>query len=251
MYIKIIFSPTGGTEKCTDLLMNGLSGETKTVDLKDPAFDRTNVQISSDDICFVGVPSYGGRVPELCISRLSMINGNGAGAVALTVYGNRAQEDTLLELTDKLEERGFKVIAGAALIAEHSIARNIARGRPDEEDRQQLKDYAVQIQKKIESRSYCKQVIPGNYPYKKRGSFSMKIKVSDQCTTCGICAAVCPIGAIPASKPQETLNSCIGCMRCISACPTHARALDGKMMLAVETMLKLTAGKRKDNALYL
>ena len=252
MYIKVIFSPTGGTDKCTDLLMNGLSGETKTVDLTDPVFEGTSVSISSEDICFIGVPSYGGRVPELCIDRLSKIDGNGAKAVAVAVYGNRAQEDTLLELTDTLKEHGFKVIAGAALVAEHSIVRSIARGRPDTEDQKQIKVYAEKIWQKINLGSIEEpDSIPGNRPYKKRGSSKMKIKVSNQCTKCGTCAAVCPIGAIPADNPSETLDSCIGCMRCVSVCPTQSRALDGKMMLAVKTMLKLTAGKRKDNKLYL
>ncbi len=65
------------------------------------------------------------------MDRINKIKGNGAKAVAVVVYGNRDYDDTLLELKNVLEENGFVVGAMVAAIAEHSIARNLAAGRPD------------------------------------------------------------------------------------------------------------------------
>ena len=52
----------------------------------------------------IAVPSYGGRVPQVAVDRISEIKGNGAKAVLLCVYGNRAYEDTLTELEDSAEK---------------------------------------------------------------------------------------------------------------------------------------------------
>ena len=61
-----------------------------------------------------------------------------ARAVLMCVYRNRAYEDTLLELADTAEKAGFHVIAAVAAIAEHSVIREIAAGRPDAADRARL-----------------------------------------------------------------------------------------------------------------
>lgn len=90
----------------------------------------------------IAVPSYGGRVPQAATERLSAIRGNGAKAVLLCVYGNRAYEDTLVELEDTAKQAGFRVIAAIAAIAEHSIARQFATGRPDAQDQARLHTFA-------------------------------------------------------------------------------------------------------------
>jgi hypothetical protein len=72
------------------------------------------------------VPVYGGRVPEVALERLRALKGNGGPAIAVVVYGNRAYEDALLELHTELTANGYKVIAAAAFIAEHSIVRSIS-----------------------------------------------------------------------------------------------------------------------------
>lgn len=48
----------------------------------------------------IAVPSYAGRVPAPAVQRLTAMQGNGARAVLVCVYGNRAYEDTLVELED-------------------------------------------------------------------------------------------------------------------------------------------------------
>ena len=61
---------------------------------------------------------------------LAAVCGCGARAVLMCVYGNRAYEDTLVELADTAEKAGFHVIAAVAAIAEHSVVRRFAAGRP-------------------------------------------------------------------------------------------------------------------------
>ena len=54
------------------------------------------------------------------------------------MYGNRAYEDTLVEMEDAAKECGFNVIAAISAIAEHSIMHQYATNRPDKEDEKQL-----------------------------------------------------------------------------------------------------------------
>ena len=129
---EIVFSPTGGTQRAADMLAKGIGGDAQTIDLSDVNFGGTS--LTADDAAVIAVPSFGGRVPAVAVERLGKIAGNGAKAVLLCVYGNRAYEDTLAELADAAKAAGFAVVAAVAAIAEHSIARQFAAGRPDADD---------------------------------------------------------------------------------------------------------------------
>lgn len=103
----------------------------------------------------------------MAVRRLKALNGQGARAVLACVYGNRAYEDTLVELEDAARETGFRVIAAMAAVAEHSIARQFASGRPDEQDAQQIAAFAEQIRGKLSTNDLSEPKLPGNRPYKK------------------------------------------------------------------------------------
>lgn len=96
----IVFSPTGGTERASGYIANALEGETVAVDLTDSGLGFRTVAMTKEDVAVIAVPSYGGRVPAVAAERLGMMRGNGAQAVLVCVYGNRAYEDTLVELED-------------------------------------------------------------------------------------------------------------------------------------------------------
>ena len=125
---------SGGTQKVADRLIRGLEGEPVAVDLTDSQADFSAVALTEEDVAVIAVPSYGGRVPGIAVQRLSAVKGGGARAVLVCVYGNRAYEDTLVELEDAAKAAGFRVVAAVAAIAEHSIAHKYAAGRPDAED---------------------------------------------------------------------------------------------------------------------
>lgn len=101
------------------------------------------------------------------------MKGQGARAVLVCVYGNRAYEDTLVELADTAKQAGFCVIAAVTFIAEHSIARCHAAGRPDATDAEQLQAFAVKIREKLSAGDREEPGIPGNRPYKKYSGAGM------------------------------------------------------------------------------
>ena len=249
---NILFSPTGGTKKVADCLISALEGDVITVDLTDSKQDFHAVSLTNEDSAVISVPSYGGRVPAVAVERLTALNGQGARAVLVCVYGNRAYEDTLVELEDTAKRAGFQVIAAVAAIAEHSIARQFAAGRPDAQDAKQLTDFAQQIQNKLSTGASTAPALPGNRPYKKAGSIGMVPKPTKDCTRCGACAAKCPVQAIDKENPKKVdEKACISCMRCISVCPQAARKVNPVMLSAAGLMLKKVCSERKEGELFL
>ncbi|MBQ4528560.1 MAG: EFR1 family ferrodoxin [Clostridia bacterium] len=253
-YYNITFSPTGGTKKVADIVAKGIGGEWESVELCVSKTDIIPHTFSKDDICIIAVPSFGGRVPEINVERIRNLKGNGARAILLCVYGNRAYEDTLTELFDEASNAGFKCICAIGAIAEHSIARQFASGRPDADDEKDLTDFAKQISNKIKSAD-CnfKDEIPGNRnPYKERGKSTSKPETSQNCIGCGVCAKGCPAGAISFDNPSQTDNDkCISCMKCISVCPLGARALGDTVLNAVSDRLGKVCNDRKQNELFI
>lgn len=249
---EITFSPTGGTQKAADLLAEALDGQHTAVDLTDSNADFSALEFAPEDVAVIAVPSYGGRVPAVAVERLTAMKGCGARAVLLCVYGNRAYEDTLVELEDAAKQAGFRIIAAAAAIAEHSIARRYAAGRPDAEDAEELRAFAGKIREKLSAGDDREPEIPGNRPYKKEGGSGMVPRPTKECSSCGLCAQKCPVQAIDPHDPGNTDKSkCISCMRCVAICPQSARKISAVMLTAANAALKKVCSDRKSGELYI
>lgn len=249
----ITFSPTGGTDKVTELLMEAMGGEKRSISLLPEKEDYSKYVFESQDICFIAVPSFGGRVPQEAVKRLGRMKGNQARAVLVCVYGNRAYEDTLMELKDTAREAGFLPAAAVAAIAEHSIMHRFAAGRPDETDQKELLEFGKRIREYLDKQENPGELsVPGNHPYKKLGTIPFIPKPGKGCNSCGRCAALCPVGAIdPDNVKKVDEEKCISCMRCIAVCPKHARRLNKVVLFVAEKKMAKLFETRKENQLFL
>jgi len=251
MFYNIYFSPTGGTKRVAEILVQGISAEHQNIDL---CKEIDGFTLSANDVCLFSVPSYSGRVPEIAVQRICKIKGNGAKAILNCVYGNRAWEDTLTELEDTLEERGFVCTSAVAAVAEHSIFRQFAAGRPDSEDEKQLIEFAGKINAKLKSCVFENLHLEGSHgTYREisKGG-SMKPEVNELCTACGLCAESCPVGAIDKNDPHKTdREACMGCMRCLTLCPNHARDFDASFIKTMSEKFAPRLSGRKENYLFI
>jgi len=59
---------------------------------------------------------------------------------------------------------------------------------------------------------------------KKKEDTNMAYKISDQCISCGACAAECPVGAISEGDTQYQIDesACLECGACAATCPTES-----------------------------
>ena len=195
---------------------------------------KNDISLDSDgDLLIVGVPSYAGRVPEMAARSLKRFFGNNTPVIIVCVYGNRAYDDTLIEMKDIVEAHGFKLVSAAAVVAQHSIFPKVAEGRPDADDMEKLHEFAVNSKELLSQISKMSAVsrlmVNGNRPYRDTKLIPLHPEGSkSKCTSCHACVKMCPVGAISMEEPYKTNEKkCISCGRCIVVCPEHARHFGG------------------------
>jgi len=221
-FYNIFFSPTGGTKKVADIVAKGTKLDAEEIDLIKEPDKLMKVNFEKEDLCLVAVPSYGGRIPSVVTDMFLNVRINGTKAILVAVFGNRAIDDTLLEMQDVLETSGFICIAGMEAVAEHSLLHQFGTGRPDQQDERELLEFAEKIMKNIETQD--KPEFPGNRPYREYGGVPFK----------------------PVAN-----GDCISCMHCVAICPKKARNCSKFISLIAGEKMKKVCSGRKENKLYL
>ena len=106
---QVVFSPTGGTAKVASAITKAW-GDVPTIDISNPILDCAGVVLNRDSLVLIAMPSFGGLAPQVALDRLAAMRGNGAACALAAVYGNRAYEDTLVQMEDAAKGAGFQVI---------------------------------------------------------------------------------------------------------------------------------------------
>uniref|UniRef100_A0A7T8BB54 4Fe-4S binding protein n=2 Tax=Breznakiella homolactica TaxID=2798577 RepID=A0A7T8BB54_9SPIR len=180
------------------------------------------------------------------------MKGKNTPAIAAVVYGNRAYDDALLELTDILTDNGFVVIGAAAFVARHSIFPEVARGRPDTADKEILRNFARQCGNRLETiASQGHITVKGSRPYREAPPLPLKPSGNSRCNSCGACVKICPVGAITAEEPRKTDKAaCITCTACIYVCPQKARSFRGLTYKLAGGAFRKKCSSRKEPELF-
>ena len=241
----VYFSGTGTTEKIVTTVASAIAERLQlpcqTLDFTPPAARERSYTFAAGDLVILGTPVIAGRVPNVLLPFLTgHIQAEHALAVPVVLYGNRNFDDALIELREILEADGFRTVAGAAFIGEHSFSRVLGAGRPDADDLAKAAEFAGQVAEKITALETLPEApvpVKGTLPLRpyytprdRNGVFinilKVKPKTSDACTHCGRCAEVCPMGSISKEDPSQVPGICIKCCACVKKCPAGAKYYD-------------------------
>lgn len=244
------------------MLARELGAVLEIIDITAPAAREAARELSPEDVAVIGVPTYAGRVPNKILPYIQQkLAGNGALALPVVTFGNRSYDNSLSELCHELESDGFRMIAGAALPAEHAFSARLATGRPDSRDMEALRDFARQAAKKINGADDAQAMEPltvkGDFsapyytPLGLDGEPAVFLKAKpktarERCTECGLCAKSCPMGSISLQDPAEVEGTCIKCQACIKVCPTGAKYFDDPAFLSHVAMLEKNYTRRAE-----
>ncbi|MDU4960346.1 MAG: EFR1 family ferrodoxin [Sporomusaceae bacterium] len=263
------FSATGTTRKITLGIAKKLSeninddSAVNMVDFTLPGARREPREFTERDIVVFGVPVYAGRVPNVLLKYLNSVNGKGALAIAVTVYGNRNYDDALIELTDILNSNGFTVIAGGAFIGEHSFSKILAKNRPDANDMAIAMEFASQLKVKIADQNKVEPVaVKGNRPYrsyyipKNEHDEPVDIrkvtpKTNSRCTNCLLCVRFCPMGSIDREDVSKVTGICIKCGACVKICPVQAKYYDDENYIRHKEELEVDFSDRREPEFFI
>lgn len=268
---KIFFSATGTTERVVDAVADGIISFDDSIPVREYDFTLPKARLSfpalnSDELVIFGVPTYAGRVPNVLLKYLDTIKGNGAFAVPVVTFGNRAFDNSLIELRNILENKGFRTIAAAAFSCEHSFSRSLGAGRPDAADfafASQFSSLFLEKLKNIDTSSYLHSPIcvdgdasAGYFqPMTDEGKAidirKVKPKTSEECDNCGLCANLCPMGSISPDDCSSITGICIKCGACIKKCPNGAKCFDDADYLHHKHQIERDYQRRAENKMFL
>jgi len=266
--IKLVyFSPTGTSRRTAEAVAKGLGSGFSCVDLTSPDAEATKYSFKPDELAVIVAPVYGGRLPYTAVRRLKNVKGRQCHAVLVVVYGNRAYEDALIELKDLALEQGFRPIAGAAFIGEHSFdtpETPIATGRPDKADLDKAEAFGEQVKAKLGLGKVPELEVPGHRPYREKSDWNKPLEERDKaealspetdpetCTLCGRCAQVCPTAAVTVTDTVKTVQTeCIACTACVKSCPTGARAWKHERVRRAASWLHANHSVRREPETFL
>ncbi len=268
---SVWFSATGTTKKVTALLSEKL-GEALGAGVEEysfnlPAARERELAFGPGDLVVLGVPTYAGRVPNLLLPYIKeKIRGNGALGVPVVLYGNRNFDDSLMELRNVMEENGFHTVSAGAFVGEHSFSKVLGAGRPDGEDLALAEELAAKTAEKVRALTQvpapvpvegCDPIRPYYTPRDRHGEpirdFLKAKPVTDpgKCVNCGMCARICPMGAIDPRDVFSVPGKCIKCCACVKRCLRGAKYFDHAGYLYHQHELEEQyAGQRAESRIF-
>lgn len=223
----VYFSTSGNTKKICEVVGKSFGKEITVYD-RTPFENRwSGATFGEEELVIIGMPSYYGRAPKIINEFFRYIKGNNTPAIFITTYGNREFEDTLLEIKNESEKRGFIGVGAGAFIGEHNMTAKLGSQRPDKEDEEVATNFALQIKNKLEELDDLSNInlnVSGNYPYKYVSEPPVAPSTNEDCGDCMACQKNCPMLAISPQNPRVVDGfRCINCGRCIRNCPKKAK----------------------------
>ncbi|MDO4190079.1 MAG: EFR1 family ferrodoxin [Bacteroidales bacterium] len=269
----IYFSPTGNSKTICQTFVETLQQYTidhtpTTINITTPNQRTNTLTFTNNQLLTLTLPVYAGRIPnKLYPFVANQLKGDHTPTIISVTYGNRNYDNALKELQATLTPNGFDIIAAAALPCQHAFTNNLATGRPNDNDIQQIVAFAKQIVQKIYTQQQASTThktlqLPGNWPcnyytpQKEDNTPANFLKAkpttdTNKCNKCMICVKLCPMGSIDKHDPTTIGGICIKCHSCIQHCPQKAKHFKDAELLSHIKMLENNYTEEKQPAFFL
>lgn len=239
--IGIYLSGTGNTKHCVEKLLTLLDGQATMVPIESEGAVQA---VAANDEILLAYPTQFSNVPYMvrdfikqnrelwsgkkvfCMTTMGLFSGDGTGCAARLLKKYKAT-----------------VIGGLQIRMPDSVCDCKALKKSIEESKKIVRDADAKLEQaaqKIKEGSYPREglTFPAHLAglfgqrlwfFKKTAGYSKKLKVSDACVGCGLCAAECPMGNITIKDGRAVpAAQCTMCYRCVSTCPKQAITLLGR-----------------------
>lgn len=240
--VGIYLSGTGNTKHCVQKFLSALDSDAKCVPIEDKESIDT---IRNNGDIVLAYPTQFSNVPfmvkDFVIRNKDLWEGK--KIFLITTMGAFSGDGTGC-LARVLKRYGAIILGGMQIRMPDAVCDSKLLKKSLEENRRIVHKADEKIDK---ATSDIKQ--DGKYPkeglsffahmaglfgqrlwfYKKTADYSKKLKISDSCIGCGLCASNCPMGNLSIQNGKAVnFGKCAMCYRCISICPKRAITLLGK-----------------------
>lgn len=267
--VAYYFSPTGATLRATRMIAEAIGNRFNVpIDYHSytlPLERNEYPKIEKDRLLIWSTPTYAGRIPNKTLDYLlKALQIEDIPCIAMCTYGNRHYDNCLSELVSLLRRGGGIPIAGAAIVTRHSFSTILAKGRPNDTDKEMVESFAEKVVTKIKSRILDEVTVPGDpapniyyTPLREEGIPASILKVKPECDEsdcirCGKCVKVCPMGSIDQINGIPNFNGiCIKCHACVRYCPEQAIRFTNSDLLSHIKMLENNYSTPKDPEFFI
>lgn len=224
--------------------------------LKNGESDRfIREELPRASLLLVGSPTYASHILypiERFIENLPETDGT--PALAFSTFGGVSKGVALVQLTEALQRKGYRVKGAAKVLCRHSLyfraRRPMAQGHPDEGDFKVLEEWLDAVASRLDKDDPCALdpafLRPGNPIPRLLASTVMNMSVfgavmpkyrfrPERCTDCAACRKKCPTGRLDDLPPGKSVGGCLYCMECVAAC--QSGAFDAPMWL-IQPMIR-------------
>ena len=238
----IYLSGTGNTKHCIEKFLSGADAAAECIPIED---SKAVTAISENDEIVLAYPTQFSNVPFMVrdFVRKNKELWRGKKVFLITTMGAFSGDGTGC-CARELKKHGAVILGGIQIHMPDAVCDSKMLKKSLEENREIIKKADEKIEKAVseitQNGVYPREGL--NFPahlaglfgqrlwfYNKTTGYSKKLKISDACVACGICASNCPMGNLQIENGKAvSLGHCAMCYRCISTCPKQAITLLGK-----------------------